>query len=332
MGVIWPMSIELSLGASVPRVRLPLSLRFNLFPSKEIYLIIILLIFFEAALIFASPKLSFETSVIYSFTDLMFLVPVFMWFLGLNLINSTKLSQRFFQSVVLLLVFAPMLTVLGVFLYIMFSLTASVPYADNLLESWDRALGFDWITYARFLAQHPLFTSATFWCYQLMHPALLLVGIEAIIVGETHRCKSLIMLTICSSIFTIILASFFPSLGTMSHLGGAEIAALFPPGTGVEHIESLISLRQSETFLIDPSRMIGIAEFPSFHTVAAVLIIYAARGNIIRSIIFSIFSFLMIAATPIYGCHYFVDILAGIVVAMFFITMERLYYPAVPKT
>jgi membrane-associated phospholipid phosphatase len=55
------------------------------------------------------------------------------------------------------------------------------------------------------------------------------------------------------------------------------------------------------------------------------LIIYACRGNSIRLAVGTAYSIVMIASTPVFGGHYFVDLIAGIALAIVMIMLWRLF-------
>lgn len=61
---------------------------------------------------------------------------------------------------------------------------------------------------------------------------------------------------------------------------------------------------------IDLSNVIGMVQFPSFHTIAGLLVIWAARGSWMI-IPMAVVNLTMIAAAIVYGGHYLVDIIAS---------------------
>jgi membrane-associated phospholipid phosphatase len=55
----------------------------------------------------------------------------------------------------------------------------------------------------------------------------------------------------------------------------------------------------------------GIISFPSLHASAALLAIYLVRGlKLIYPV--TVLNLLMLAGTPVFGGHFFVDVLAGV--------------------
>ncbi|MEI7609953.1 MAG: phosphatase PAP2 family protein, partial [Rhodospirillaceae bacterium] len=60
----------------------------------------------------------------------------------------------------------------------------------------------------------------------------------------------------------------------------------------------------------------GIVTFPSFHSALAVLLVWAARGLGRMIIPVAALNAVVLAVTPIYGGHYFVDVIAGITITL----------------
>ena len=68
--------------------------------------------------------------------------------------------------------------------------------------------------------------------------------------------------------------------------------------------------------ILVPSELGGIITFPSFHAAAAILALWAFWGIWWLRPFALITNVSMLLATPVIGGHYFVDILAGILVAV----------------
>jgi membrane-associated phospholipid phosphatase len=66
--------------------------------------------------------------------------------------------------------------------------------------------------------------------------------------------------------------------------------------------------------------MNGLISFPSYHAATALLYIWAAWRTPVLKWIVLLLNIAMLLATPLHGSHYFVDVIAGAVVA--FITIR----------
>jgi membrane-associated phospholipid phosphatase len=65
----------------------------------------------------------------------------------------------------------------------------------------------------------------------------------------------------------------------------------------------------------------GLVVFPSFHTTLAVLCIFAARPLRILKVPLLALNLLIILSAPFEGAHYFIDIIAGIILAALTISL-----------
>ena len=208
------------------------------------------------------------------------------------------------------------------------TMSLGMPLADNLLSGWDEALGFNWAAYANFIGDNDFLRNYTQFTYSLLIIAVLLVALDKGLSKQYARCQEVFALHMGTAFTAILFACFFPSRGTMDRYSDAAIRAKFDPETGTAYIKQLVELRSGEHVTIDPLHMMGLAEFPSFHTAAAILIVYACRGNFVRLAVGSTFAIGMIGGTPIYGAHYFVDLISGTCLALVAIGVSRLFKPA----
>jgi membrane-associated phospholipid phosphatase len=102
----------------------------------------------------------------------------------------------------------------------------------------------------------------------------------------------------------------------MVRYGNDHLLASFGPNAGVYYVEALRAVRESKDIVLSFADMPGLAAFPSFHTIVGLLIVYACRGNIATLLLASLWTAAMLLATPVYGGHYFIDIIAGAVVTV----------------
>jgi membrane-associated phospholipid phosphatase len=77
-----------------------------------------------------------------------------------------------------------------------------------------------------------------------------------------------------------------------------------------------LGLRDGSFRLVMASGSEGIITFPSLHAALAVILIAAFWPVPIARWVSAVVNALMLAATPIDGSHYFVDVLAGIAIAV----------------
>ncbi len=202
-------------------------------------------------------------------------------------------------------------------------MTLPFPMADGLLASWDEAFGFRWLDYARFVAGNKLAVVAMQYAYVYFYFAVLLVALDATIMGHFCRCQELLALTLASAVTSSLIACLFPARAAMDHYADEALRLQFDSNAGIFHIEQLMALRGSDPVTLNPDALAGLSTFPSFHTAAGILIVYACRGNSIRLALGTAYSAIMIASTPLFGGHYFVDLIAGTALAIALIMLWR---------
>ena len=219
---------------------------------------------------------------------------------------------------------SPALCALAGFGYI--TMANSNPMVDPLLSHWDQALGLSWLAYVRYFAEHPWLAAITSSCYNLMIKAALVVIAIAVIESNPKKATELIGLILITTFITLIIGAYFPAQSAMNYLADDHLRSQFPPGTGNFFVQELLEVRGSIPKFIDLTHPEGIVQFPSFHTICGILTIYGARGALWHFIPALIFGLLMIAGTPVYGGHYFVDVIAGAAIAFSAIAVSQLVF------
>lgn len=208
------------------------------------------------------------------------------------------------------------------------SMSSALPMADDLLDSWDKALGLDWHAYATRLSQYPDILPYLQDSYSRATLLITYVFLVLAAFGRTERAKEFATLLYVGVVLTIGIAGFFPADGAMARYVDDHLLASFGPKTGVYFVEALKSVREAKDFTLSFAHLPGLASFPSFHTIIALLIVYAWRDNIVTLLLAGTGGGLILLGTPVYGGHYFVDVIAG-----FFVTAVLAFaYTAVRST
>ncbi|MCV2894795.1 phosphatase PAP2 family protein [Lentibacter sp. XHP0401] len=202
------------------------------------------------------------------------------------------------------------------------SMMIPFPYVDDLLVGWDQALNLNWMAYFEAVYSRPQlfqlldvsYTSLTFLSLVIL---LLLVS-----VGYIERAREFIDTFMITAVVCIVVGAAFPAKAAVLTLF-QDLSLFKPMGwvPGAYHLPYMEALRDSSTAtVLDPARMPGLATFPSFHTASGILIISVCR-NTWLSIPAWLYSIVMISSTPVLGGHYFVDLIAGMFVALMAIKM-----------
>jgi membrane-associated phospholipid phosphatase len=129
------------------------------------------------------------------------------------------------------------------------------------------------------------------------------------------QLSEFMQLFVLATLVTIVVSGFLPAAGAWKHYG---CGASFDLGA-MSHFEALRSGAMRE---IPLGRMQGLISLPSLHSAMAVLIAYAMRGTLLRwpAVVLDA---AMLVSTPLEGGHYFVDVLAGIGLALGLIAVQR---------
>lgn len=189
------------------------------------------------------------------------------------------------------------------------------PLHDAQLARMDMALGLDWRAYLALVDAHPGVGRAMTFAYDTLMPqlaaALLVLGLS----GRLRAQRILVWAAGISGTATILVSGLLPAAGYYVHLGLTP--ANFPhlsPSAAFVHMADFTGLRDGSDRLIDLRTLQGIITFPSFHAALAALYAWGFWQHPRARWAGVAFEALVIAATPIDGGHYFVDVIAGILV------------------
>ena len=193
--------------------------------------------------------------------------------------------------------------------------STGAPLVDARLAAWDRALGFDWLAAHRALQAHPLVTVLLQIAYDSGMAQLVFV---ILFLGFTARPAPLaefMRLFIAATLIVVVLSGLFPAAGAWKYydLGSAfDLSKL-------SHFEAL---RNGGLRDVSFSRMQGLISMPSLHAAMAVLLAHAMRSTVLFPMFLGL-NLAMLAATPIDGGHYLVDVLAGVALALALVAASR---------
>ena len=183
-------------------------------------------------------------------------------------------------------------------------MATDLPLVDAQLAAIDRALGFDWMAYVGVIKGLPWLDRPARQVYvnNFEHTALMLILIGY--AAGPARLKEVIGLAAITSLATMLLCWLTPAVG-------AHNFYQHPDAPKVGYIADLLALRSGALRSIDITASTGLATFPSFHTVMALLFIWGAMGSRWLAIPVIVVEMGMLLAIPIYGSHYVVDMLGG---------------------
>jgi len=219
--------------------------------------------------------------------------------------------QLVLQGVVFIFV---ALATLRIFNHLTMSL--AFPLADPLLDSWDKVLGLDWMAYFTFVQTHPTFATILKAAYIGFDGASLLGFLALVVMGYARRARYFCEIFLITAAICTTIAMFFPAVAAVVYnFGNVSELEGFGAAPGVYHMEQFLMLRTAETPSIDLLAAQGLATFPSFHAAGGILLIFGFLKTRLSWVVIA-FSVTMIASVPIFGGHYFIDVLAGTALAV----------------
>ncbi len=202
----------------------------------------------------------------------------------------------------------------------------SGPLRDDMLVSFDHALGFSWLDAALWFREHPTLTylmchayASIFWQAWILVLSLALVKPES---GRHFTSSLSVALAI-----TTVLFPFVPAVGGYVYHG--LTAAEFPGvlmATSWNFPQVLMRAREGAIAVLDLTCYDGLIAFPSFHATTAVVLGYFWwQVPVVRYPAVVLNCAMVISTIPI-GSHYLADVLGGSAVAVVSIWFMARYH------
>ena len=189
---------------------------------------------------------------------------------------------------------------------------------DATLYSWDRALGFDWLGYVRFIDTHPWMVLPYRLAYGSLIPQIIAVIVILGFSGKLDALRTFILAAIVTGTVAILASPFFPAVGNFAYLNlHADDFSHVWQWSQLADVRDFLAVRNGKLAALDLRTMQGIIVFPSYHGALATLSLWAFWKSGLRWFrwIGMAVALTTLAATPVDGGHYFVDVLAGIAIA-----------------
>ena len=208
------------------------------------------------------------------------------------------------------------------------------PLQDATLLSWDRALGLDWRGYLAFVDARPWLGSVYALAYDSLECQLIVVLIALGFGSRAGAVQRFVSAFTVAVLITILISAVMPAAAMFVHLHlqAQDFPNLHPTDAALR-ASAFTALRDGTLRLVTLDQMDGIITFPSLHAALGVMFTLAlAPVRWLRWPVL-ILNILLIAATPVDGGHYFVDLMAGGLVAIFaMLTAGALGRRALPAT
>jgi membrane-associated phospholipid phosphatase len=194
--------------------------------------------------------------------------------------------------------------------------TSGMPWRDAELVAIDAAFGFDWGRHAAFVDSLPWLSTASFLVYIMLIPQLFVMTITLASSGRFLALHRFVIALCFALLATCVTFIFTPALGAYAHFGmSPDSFANLTPIVTSQHIGPIQGLRSGAITSLSLSDAHGLISFPSFHAAGAVLIAWSFWSVPRARWPFLILNLLMIAATPVQGAHYLIDVIIGLAIA-----------------
>jgi hypothetical protein len=191
------------------------------------------------------------------------------------------------------------------------------PLADSVLAGLDAMLGFDWEAWCRWWRSAGAITIVLHAAYFSL-PFQIVGSILLFSLGcVRHRNKEFLSLCAVSLLLTCIVWAFVPAVG---------LRAFLDPGAFGDSpwAIDIQALRSGERSVFVLSELQGIVSLPSYHTVLALVCVFAHRRLRWSFPVVLLLNSVMLISIPSEGHHYLVDMIAGAAVALIAAAIVRL--------
>jgi PAP2 superfamily len=206
----------------------------------------------------------------------------------------------------------------AVYTYVMTSLGADLPPWDARFAAADGLFGLDWKAHLAWLDQRPGLGGALRQAYLSVIEQVACLIVLLSVWGQQRRLQVFILAGQLCLIFCGACAFLTPAAGVYDFLNISAIVDhpnLALTKTVEQPTETILALRGA-TPIAELGEMQGVIVFPSFHMALAVMFAWGFWGiPVVRWIAIAV-NAAMAAATPVIGGHYFVDLVAGALLAV----------------
>jgi membrane-associated phospholipid phosphatase len=218
--------------------------------------------------------------------------------------RTTDRLAHLTRTVISLVLFTNAVSILS------FILTGILPLPrwDEALATADHALGLNWLDMYQWLTRYPAIEASARAVYGSLGPEMLMLFFALELLGHHNQARAFLRWFIVSVIAAL-------GIGTLTPAAGAFVYYDLPVASTTAYVSQWADLRNGALRTINPFDNQGLVVFPSFHATLAVLCACAATPlRILRYPLLAL-NLLIILSSPAMGGHYFIDIIAGIILA-----------------
>lgn len=191
------------------------------------------------------------------------------------------------------------------------------PAIDATLMRLDALIGFDWLTYARYVSEHPWLGLVFSITYLTTLAQVACAVIVFSTMEDTKKAQHFVAAVMAGALACIFISAILPSAGALATIKPADtIWKIHRPVVDLAYKQTFFDLRTGVEQWISLNSIKGLIAFPSYHGTLSVLLVLAFSG--VRFWFFPILllNTIILMATPIEGGHHLVDVIAGTGVAL----------------
>jgi hypothetical protein len=235
-----------------------------------------------------------------------------------GLLAIAALRMEALGSILLLLALGYAVGRAGIMLtYVVYSLGRDMPLWDAMAARADAALGFHWPDMLGWFNANPAISDLLAPCYQALLPQLPILLIALALAARLREAQVAFLAGLIGLLVTHALALFLPAYGPYAHFG--LTAAQHP---NIELVSAAVTVpehalvRTGTVLDIDARSLMGLITFPSFQALLAVVSAWAWWFAPYLRWPGVALNAGMLAATPLHGSHYLVDVIVGVALAV----------------
>lgn len=196
------------------------------------------------------------------------------------------------------------------------TMTTAFPYADEALALWDARIFGWWNAYFKFVAERPLIIDTMELAYSSLTPLSVVGSFYLFFIGREQAARFFITAFTITAVIATTWGMFFPAKAAVATvLNNTDLLTAFSKKPGWYSVDIIEHLRTASEIVFKLSYMPGLTTFPSFHTAAGIILAYSYRQSVLFLPVCA-YTVVMIAATPVFGGHYFIDLVAGVALAL----------------
>ena len=192
-----------------------------------------------------------------------------------------------------------------------------MPLADPLLARIDGLLGVNWPELIRWIDGVPLLPKLLHWAYRSFSYQLLLLPVILVVYRKCARAYEMVSAYALTCLASSVVSIWTPALGTyvfytfdFNQLRNIDVTY------GFFFLDQFDAVRTDPSFVWRLHDSSGIVTFPSVHAAGAVLCAWAAWDIKLLRYPAAILNIGMAFSTLPEANHYFIDIVAGVVIAI----------------